>query len=154
MTFTTHCFLIASKCLKSSDGNGDSACCAFPFKYRGKTYNSCTKKDHNQLWCSTTSDYDKNKRWGNCSRCRIILIILQGTYDIFFCLLNNVAYRNSMMNKRFSKKMLHIFQYHIIPISLIMILTSPRKGLEYTYMINIWYISYYWQIWENAINRA
>ena len=64
------CILYSSypgeKCVKSSEGTGKGAFCVFPFKYKGKIYNSCTKEDHNQLWCATTNDYDKDKRWGNC----------------------------------------------------------------------------------------
>ena len=47
-------------------GNARGANCVFPFKYKGKMYNKCTKVNHNKLWCSTTADYDKDKKWGNC----------------------------------------------------------------------------------------
>ena len=43
---------------KSSDD------CVFPFKYRGKTYDKCTKVRHNQLWCSKDAVY--KGRWKNC----------------------------------------------------------------------------------------
>ena len=38
--------------------------CVFPFKYRGKTYDKCTKVRHNQLWCSKDAVY--KGRWKNC----------------------------------------------------------------------------------------
>ena len=38
--------------------------CIFPFKYRGKTYDKCTKVRHNQLWCSKDAVY--KGRWKNC----------------------------------------------------------------------------------------
>ena len=38
--------------------------CVFPFKYRGKTYDRCTKVRHNQLWCSKDAVY--KGRWKNC----------------------------------------------------------------------------------------
>lgn len=38
--------------------------CVFPFKYRGKTYNECTKVRHNQPWCSKDAVYIG--RWKNC----------------------------------------------------------------------------------------
>ena len=42
-------------------------CCAFPFIYKNKRYDSCTSVDHNRLWCATTSNYDKDGKWGNCN---------------------------------------------------------------------------------------
>ena len=38
--------------------------CVFPFKYKGVTYNSCTKKNHNKYWCSKDAVY--KGRWKNC----------------------------------------------------------------------------------------
>ena len=41
----------------------------FPFKYKDKIYTACTdiEEDHDGLtWCATTSDYDKDKKWGHC----------------------------------------------------------------------------------------
>ena len=45
----------------------EEECCEFPFTYKGKTYASCTTKDHNRPWCSLAANYDKNKKWGNCN---------------------------------------------------------------------------------------
>ena len=45
----------------------EEECCEFPFIYKGKTYASCTTKNHNRPWCSVTGNYDKNKKWGNCN---------------------------------------------------------------------------------------
>eukprot|EP01045_Picozoa_sp_COSAG04_P017509 COSAG04_NODE_1552_length_6377_cov_253.592959_5_plen_1239_part_01 len=39
----------------------------FPFTYNGVTYTSCTSEAHNQLWCSTDSQYAGS--WGNCVDC-------------------------------------------------------------------------------------
>uniref|UniRef100_A0A8C9W3S2 Fibronectin type-II domain-containing protein n=1 Tax=Scleropages formosus TaxID=113540 RepID=A0A8C9W3S2_SCLFO len=43
---------------------------AFPFKYNGKLYFSCTSVDskHQRLWCSLTSDYDQDRLWGCSAR--------------------------------------------------------------------------------------
>ncbi|XP_067041766.1 epididymal sperm-binding protein 1-like isoform X3 [Acropora muricata] len=46
----------------------DGKCCSFPFTYKGVTYNSCTKIDHNKLWCSLDTSY--KGRWGNCVECK------------------------------------------------------------------------------------
>lgn len=51
----------------SHGGKGDGACCKFPFVYKGKQYHSCTTAGRgNQLWCATTSNYDKDGLWGKC----------------------------------------------------------------------------------------
>eukprot|EP00794_Sanderia_malayensis_P005465 gene5465-6148_t len=47
-------------------GNSNGDCCVFPFIYKKKTYHSCTKDGLKTYWCSTTSNYDKDKRWGQC----------------------------------------------------------------------------------------
>merc|ERR1711868_310696 len=51
---------------KTTGGNAKGAACVFPFKYGHKTYTSCTTVAHNHLWCATTSDYNKDKKWGDC----------------------------------------------------------------------------------------
>ena len=43
-------------------------CCRFPFIYRGRRYNSCTRTRHNRPWCSLTPNYDRDKKWGNCAK--------------------------------------------------------------------------------------
>ena len=43
--------------------------CAFPFIYKGNTYEKCCKIDHDQLWCSTEVDHNGvhvRGKWGNC----------------------------------------------------------------------------------------
>ncbi|KAL9981983.1 hypothetical protein ACROYT_G010759 [Oculina patagonica] len=39
-------------------------CCVFPFVYGGVSYDSCTSKNHNKLWCSFDAVYAG--RWANC----------------------------------------------------------------------------------------
>ncbi|XP_050994418.1 LOW QUALITY PROTEIN: cation-independent mannose-6-phosphate receptor [Labeo rohita] len=43
--------------------------CIFPFKFMKKTYTECTNdgKTDGRKWCATTSDYDKDQKWGFCS---------------------------------------------------------------------------------------
>lgn len=52
--------------IRSIGGNSNQACCVFPFKFKNKIYNTCTKSGFSKFWCSTTSSYDKNKLWGYC----------------------------------------------------------------------------------------
>ncbi|MEE6475517.1 hypothetical protein FKM82_010780, partial [Ascaphus truei] len=41
--------------------------CVFPFKYKGKALNTCTSEERLQAWCATTSDYQRDGKWGYCS---------------------------------------------------------------------------------------
>ena len=50
--------------------------CIFPFTWKGKQYNKCTKDDHDQFWCGTQSNVTVDEisflgngvtqGWGNC----------------------------------------------------------------------------------------
>ncbi|KAL9967398.1 hypothetical protein ACROYT_G025615 [Oculina patagonica] len=44
--------------------NAEGRCCVFPFVYGGVSYDSCTKVNHNRLWCSFTAVY--SGQWANC----------------------------------------------------------------------------------------
>lgn len=49
-------------------GNDNNAPCVFPFIYHGKEFNECTKIGckHDKVWCATTSNYDRDRKWGHC----------------------------------------------------------------------------------------
>ncbi|XP_075849496.1 binder of sperm protein homolog 2-like [Microcebus murinus] len=43
--------------------------CVFPFSFRDKLIDHCTKEGFilNRSWCSLTKDYNKDKKWKTCS---------------------------------------------------------------------------------------
>ncbi|KAF4023710.1 hypothetical protein G4228_015639 [Cervus hanglu yarkandensis] len=49
-------------------GNAAGELCVFPFTFLGKEYSACTTEGRNDghLWCATTSNFDKDKKWGFC----------------------------------------------------------------------------------------
>ena len=49
-------------------------CCVFPFWYMGHQRYSCIKDNHNQPWCATTDNYDRDQLWDNCQGTFIITI--------------------------------------------------------------------------------
>uniref|UniRef100_W5MSV8 Fibronectin type-II domain-containing protein n=1 Tax=Lepisosteus oculatus TaxID=7918 RepID=W5MSV8_LEPOC len=53
-------------CIVTEGGNDPGKQCVFPFYYGKELYFQCTTKDHNNLWCATTSDFNTDRKWGNC----------------------------------------------------------------------------------------
>uniref|UniRef100_A0A671PKU3 Lymphocyte antigen 75-like n=1 Tax=Sinocyclocheilus anshuiensis TaxID=1608454 RepID=A0A671PKU3_9TELE len=54
--------------MHTSGGNSNGAPCEFPFLYNGTWHHSCLPGtgDKTLDWCSTTANYDLQKKWGNC----------------------------------------------------------------------------------------
>ncbi|XP_030076595.1 C-type mannose receptor 2 [Microcaecilia unicolor] len=49
-------------------GNSNGRPCAIPFKYYNQWFYDCTTmgREDGHLWCATTTDYNKEEKWGFC----------------------------------------------------------------------------------------
>uniref|UniRef100_A0AAZ3SWZ1 Matrix metalloproteinase-14 n=1 Tax=Oncorhynchus tshawytscha TaxID=74940 RepID=A0AAZ3SWZ1_ONCTS len=54
--------------LYTFDGNSNGKACVFPFVFLGETYEGCTTEGRSDgyRWCSTTDNFDKDKKFGFC----------------------------------------------------------------------------------------
>nr|XP_032833283.1 72 kDa type IV collagenase-like [Petromyzon marinus] len=63
--------------LTTVGGNADGAPCVFPFRFLGRSYETCTAEGRadGQLWCATTDSYDAHRKWGLCPAAGLSLFL-------------------------------------------------------------------------------
>lgn len=60
-------FFIDTVYTSAYGGTSQNSACVFPFRYGGQVFYYCTTLYNNFIpWCATTTNYDADKKWGNC----------------------------------------------------------------------------------------
>ena len=129
------CLFIIQGCA-TKDGPDANKACVFPFQYDGTSYNNCTTKDHDQLWCATEVDADGDYidgQWGNCnSNC--------GTSKTSFVSLSLCEnYYNdiqSFLDLPYSRKQKHVLLFRKSEILLFIVTCCITPLLNYWLTIN------------------
>ncbi|XP_061668410.1 protein sel-1 homolog 1 [Syngnathoides biaculeatus] len=79
-------------------GTADGEPCVFPFLFQGDEYSDCTTngRGDGRLWCATTYNYDRDKKWGFCeteeeAQLRLQAEEAEDEYQTFLHMLNGTT---------------------------------------------------------------
>ncbi|XP_029361733.1 matrix metalloproteinase-9 [Echeneis naucrates] len=109
-------------------GNAEGETCHFPFVFLGQSYDSCTSEGRGdgKLWCSTTSSYDDDKKWGFCPDQGYSLFLV-AAHEFGHALgLDHSNIRDALMYPMYSY--VEDFSLHSDDIEGIQYLYGPKRG--------------------------
>ncbi|KAJ8352230.1 hypothetical protein SKAU_G00237060 [Synaphobranchus kaupii] len=86
----------------TTSGNSLGAPCDFPFRYNGTWYHGCMPTDDGNSWCSTTEDFDTDRKFGYCLKYEEGCERLWKTSGERYCYQHNKLSAVSWQEARFS----------------------------------------------------
>lgn len=111
-------------------GNAKGAFCQFPFWYKGRAYYECTRMDNPKLWCSTTTNYDVDNKWGVCAGMQLTKFLNTATNASKSCLLSALLVPSGSMFQILSA--LHPALHVRLSLRVVMLMALPVSSHLFT----------------------